>query len=317
MNSSAPGPNFPPIGSRVSIRYRDYDGEQTDIIGVLTALPPRVEVRATGGALVIAVEDIIAVRELSFAPVRTSAIRALEHAAALGWPGVETHWHRGWLLRAGDGTTSRGNSAVPLEFSSSLSPPSLDAVPAIADWYLQRNLVPWLALPDRLLPVRAAGIKRTRVMVRDLLDADADADSGPAGSSALLSETPDAEWLGCYRRAVPMAELTAVVDGEVVFARIDGVAVGRGALTAAPDGTRWLGISAVAVSAAHRRRGHGRAICAALASWGVSRGAQRGYVQVLTDNDAAITLYASLGYGLHHHAGYLDARRVLGVSLGA
>jgi GNAT superfamily N-acetyltransferase len=314
VNSGAPnpGPDFPPIGSRVSIRYRDHDGEQTDVIGVLAVRPPRVEVRATRGAVVIAAEDIIAVRELSFAPVRTSEIRALEHAAALGWPGIEAHWHRGWLLRAGDGTTSRGNSAVPLDFSS-----SLDAVPAIVDWYLQRNLVPWLALPDRLLAVRAAGIKRTRVMVRDLLDADADADATPTGSGALLSETPDAEWLGCYRRAVPIAELTAVVDGEVVFARVGGIAIGRGALTTAPDGTHWLGISAVTVSEAHRRRGHGRAICAALASWGVSRGAQRGYVQVLTDNEAAITLYASLGYGLHHHAGYLDARRVLGVSLGA
>ena len=307
--------NFPPLGSRVSIRYRDSDGEQTDVIGVLTARPPSVEVHATGGTaaiaadgrVAIAVDDIIAVRELSFAPVRNSQIRALEHAAALGWPGMEQHWHHGWLLRAGDGTTSRGNSAVPLDFSS-----SLDAVPAIADWYLQRDLVPWLALPDRLLAVRAPGIKRTRVMVRDLSEIDA----GRQGSNALMSDTPDADWLGCYRRAVPVAELTAVVDGEVRFARIDGVAVGRGALTIAPDGTRWLGISALTVSEAHRRRGHGRAICAVLTSWGVSRGAQRSYVQVLTDNEAAITLYASLGYGLHHHAGYLDARQVLGVNLG-
>jgi ribosomal protein S18 acetylase RimI-like enzyme len=301
------GPNFPPIGSRVSIRYQDSAGEQTDIIGVLTARPPHVEIRATGGAVMIAVDDVIAVRELSFAPVRNSEIRTLEYAAALGWPGMEQHWHQGWLLRAGDGTTSRGNSAVPLDFSSSLA-----AVPAIADWYVQRDLVPWLAVPDRLLAVRAASVKRTRVMVRDLVDADA----GRAGPSALLSETPDDAWLACYRRAVPVAELTAVVDGKVVFARIDGIAVGRGALTTAPDGTRWLGISAVTVSEAHRRRGHGRSIWAALTSWGVSRGAQRSYVQVLTDNEAAITLYASLGYGLHHHAGYLDARRVLGVSLG-
>lgn len=302
-----PGPDFPPLGSRVSIRYRDSDGEQTDVIGVLTARPPSVEVRATGGAVVIAIDDIVAVRELSFTPVRNSQIRALEHAAALAWPGTEQHWHHGWLLRASDGTTSRGNSAVPLDFSS-----SLDAVPAIADWYLQRDLVPLLALPDRLLAVRAASVKRTRVMVRDLVADDA----GRDGLGAWLLQTPDAEWMDCYRRAVPMAEMTAVVDGEVVFARIDGVAVGRGALTIAPDGTRWLGISALTVSEAHRRRGHGRAICAVLTSWGVSRGAQRGYVQVLTDNEAAITLYASLGYGLHHHAGYLDARQVLGVNLG-
>ena len=89
------GPGIPPIGSRVSIRYREPDGEETDVIGVLTARPPRVVVRATRGAVAIPVDDIVAVRELSFAPVRTSAIRALEHAAALGWPGVEAHWHRG------------------------------------------------------------------------------------------------------------------------------------------------------------------------------------------------------------------------------
>ena len=81
MNSH---PSFPPTGSRVSIRYRDSAGEQTDVIGVLTAQSPRVEVRATGGAVVMAVDDVIAVRELTFAPVRNSEIRALEHAAALG-----------------------------------------------------------------------------------------------------------------------------------------------------------------------------------------------------------------------------------------
>ena len=301
------GPDFPPIGSRVSIRYRDSDGEQTDVIGALTSRQPQVVVRSTRGMVLIDADDVVAVRELNYAPVRTSQIRALEHAAALGWPGVERHWHRGWLLRAGDGTTSRGNSAVPLEFSSSLSD-----VPVIADWYVERGLVPWLALPERLLAVRASGIKRTRVMVRD---SGGDVGS-PAGSGALLSETPDADWLACYGRAVPMAELTAVVDGEVAFARIGDVAVGRGALTSAPDGTRWLGISAVTVSEAHRRRGHGRAICAALTSWGARRGAQRSYVQVLTDNAAAITLYASLGYGLHHHGSYLDARRLLGANLG-
>jgi hypothetical protein len=36
---------------------------------------------------------------------------------ALAWPGVEQHWHRGWLLRFGRGTTRCANSAVPLNVS--------------------------------------------------------------------------------------------------------------------------------------------------------------------------------------------------------
>ncbi len=48
-------------------------------------------------------------------------IRALEHAAALAWPGTEQHWHDGWLLRAGGGYTSRANSAVPLDFSATIA----------------------------------------------------------------------------------------------------------------------------------------------------------------------------------------------------
>lgn len=294
-------PAFPPLGSRVSVRYREPDGLATDAIGQLIAGPPHVAVRTgTGtGDVMIASEDVLAVRELSHRPVRNSQIRALEHAAALAWPGVHRQWHNGWLMRAGDGTTSRGNSAVPLDFSA-----SVNDVAAIADWYAQRGRPPWLAVAERLLPVRAAGVKRTRVMVRDV-------GHSPESPGVRLLERPDVDWLAGYGRDVPIDELTAVVDGEVMFARLGDVAVGRGALTSAPDGTRWLGISSVAVSADHRRRGYARLLCEALTAWGGSRGAQRSYVQVLTDNEPATTLYASLGFGLHHHARYLDARLLL------
>lgn len=296
--------NWPSRGSRVSVRYRDTAGGQTDVIGYLSAVTPLIEVRTkSAGTMSISPGDVMAVRELSHIPVRTSEIRSLEHAAALAWPGTEQHWHRGWLLRAGGGHTSRANSAVPLDFSSSIAD-----LEGIVSWYSERGLDPWLALPDRLLAVRTDGVKRSRVMVRDL---------GQAGPevAASLHDGPDAAWLACYQRAVPAEVLTAVVDGEVVFASVGGVAVGRGAITVAPDGTIWLGISAVHVADAHRRSGHGRAVCEALQAWGIRRGAQRVYVQVLDDNTAAIQLYASLGYGLHHHLRYVDARRLLRTSL--
>ena len=294
----------PPVGSRVSIRYRLPAGEFTDVIGHVLAMDPRIVLRTKSGELVeIAPADVVAVRELSHAPVRASQIRTLEHAAALAWPGTEQHWHDGWLLRAGGGYTSRANSAVPLDFSATIA-----ALPGVIDWYERRGLAPWLALPERLVPVRAAGIKNTRVMVNDL-------SGGEAHPEVTLLDRPDPAWLTCYERDVPVPVLTAVIDGEVVFASVAGAAVGRGAVTTAPDGTVWLGISAVHVDSAHRRRGHARTLCRALIDWGARRGATRAYVQVLSDNAAAIALYSRLGFVLHHHHRYVDAWALVGRTL--
>ena len=296
-------PRFPAPGSRVSVRYL-AEGAHTDVIGHLLAVGPRIEVRTkSAGTVSIPSDDVVAIRELSHTAVRASEIRNLEHAAALAWPGTEQHWHRGWLLRAGGGHTSRANSAVPLDFSSAIA----DLEP-IVEWYRERELDPWLAVPDRLLAVRSAGVKHTRVMVRDL-------DRTPVTVTAVLRDRPDAAWRTGYRREVADEVLTAVVDGEVVFATVAGVAGARGALTVAPDGTAWLGISAVHVAEGHYRAGHGRAVCEALQIWGADRGARRAYVQVLEDNDAAIAFYAVLGFGLHHHLRYIDARSLLRTSL--
>lgn len=294
---------MPSIGSRVSLRYR-IPGALTDVVGHLEALDPVVVLRTkTGEAVEIDPADVVSVRELSHAPVRNSEIRALEHAAALAWPGTEQHWQDGWLLRAGAGHTSRANSAVPLLFSS-----NTDALPAIIDWYARRNLEPWLALPERLLPVKAAGVKPTRMLTRSL--------TPEASPDVALSAEPDSDWLATYRREVPTEVLTAVLEGTVTFASLgtgrsaatgDVTAVGRGAVTSAPDGTRWLGVSCVRVAESSRRTGLARAICSALQVWGAQQGATRAYVQVLDDNRPALTLYESAGFRLHHRHRYVRA----------
>lgn len=294
---------MPSVGARVSLRYR-LPESLTDVVGHLEALEPVVVVRTkSGDAVEIHPADVVSVRELSHAPVRNSEIRTLEHAAALAWPGTDQHWRDGWLLRAGGGHTSRANSAVPLLFSS-----NTEALPDIIAWYAQRDLEPWLALPERLLPVKAAGIKPTRMLVRDI----------PYIESADVTLTPEpgTDWLQTYQRDVPIDILTAVVDGSVTFASVgDGAsaatgrihAVGRGAVTTAPDGTCWLGVSCVRVAEASRRTGLARAICSALQAWGAEQGATRAYVQVLDDNRPALTLYESAGFRLHHRHRYVRA----------
>jgi N-acetylglutamate synthase len=300
--------HLPSVGSRVSIRYRLVSGSLTDAVGHLEAVTPLVTVRTKSDGLAsIAPESIVSVRELSHRPVRASEIRALEHAAALAWPGTDQQWLAGWFLRSGvvsgQAFTNRANSAIPLDFSAALAD-----LPAIVAWYRDRGQPAWLAVPERLLRVSAAGVKATRVMVRDLVTVP---DPAGAALAVTLDSTPDAGWLAIYQRVVPAEVLTAVIDGEVVFATVDGAAAGRGAVTVAPDGTRWLGISSVRVAEDRRRQGLAAAVCAVLQAWGAGHGAQRVYVEVLADNGPAIALYESLGFQLHHGHRYIEASALL------
>jgi N-acetylglutamate synthase len=255
-----------------------------------------VRVRTKTGTVVqFAPTDVVAVRALSDTPVRTSQIRALEQAAAFAWPGVEQQWLGGWLLRAGHGVTSRGNSAVPLHVSADSA-----TIPAIVDWYTQRGLTPRLAIADRLLRLPGAGEQANAVLVRDVCTAEPD-------PSVRLSTRPDDDWLRLYHREIPIHVLTAVVDGELVFGMHADGAVARASVTDAPDGTRWVGLSAVRAA----DQGAGQALCEALLAWGAARGATRGYVRVLDDDHAAAGLAQSLGFALHHRARYFTATSAL------
>jgi GNAT superfamily N-acetyltransferase len=293
---------LPAVGTRVSLRYRREEGSVpplTDVIGHLVQTGPLIRVQTKTGAVVeISTDDVVAVRALTAAPVRTSQIRATEHAAALAWPGTEQQWLDGWLLRAAGGHTHRANSAVPLGVEA-----TADAVPVIVDWYVQRGQTPWLSVPDRLLNLsrRVPPHLETVVMVREL-------PAGEPDATVTFAPRPDAKWLAVYERKVPVDVLAAVVDGDVVFATRGDAAVGRAAITSAPDGTRWAGVSAVRVADGRRREGHARVLCLALMAWAAERGAQPCYVQVLVDNAPAIALYEKLGFSTQHHARYIDGR---------
>jgi N-acetylglutamate synthase len=292
---------LPPVGTRVSLRYRLPAGSVpplTDVVGHLVDVAPIIRVRTKSGALVdVSPADVMTVRGLTDAPVRTSQIRNLEHAAALAWPGLEQRWHDGWLLRFSGGGSQRANSAVPLEPQAQLS-----ALPAIASWYGERNAAPWLAVPDRVLRLPDTAPNATDVLVMtSALDA-------VATDHEEVASRPDEQWLRIYQRAIDVGVLTAVLDGQLGFVTRASAAVGRGAVTTAPDGTRWAGLAAVRVTPDERRKGHARAVCATLLAWGAQHGATRAYVQVLADNEAALTLYRSMGFTTQHRVRYVDGR---------
>lgn len=298
---------LPDVGTRVSLRYRlpaDSSRPLTDVVGHLVDAGPDsgqvVRIRTRHGEVVdVARDDVIAVRVVPEMPVRTGEIRNLEHAAALGWPGVEHQWCDGWLLRFGNGVTRRANSAVPLRYSSA------EEISAAINWYAARGVPALVSVPDRLLrlPPGVPADAENLVMVRDIA-------AGPL-TGVTVAATPDAAWLALYQRDVPVEVLTAVVDGEVAFGELAGAAVGRLAITEAPDGTRWAGLSAVHVAETHRRKGLARSLCAGLLGYAGERGATRAYVQVVADNTAARTLYESMGFRVHHRSRYVRAEDLL------
>ncbi|MGA9489505.1 MAG: GNAT family N-acetyltransferase [Mycobacterium sp.] len=277
--------SWPELGTRVTVRYRRPAGSVpplTDAVGHLLDVAPLVRVQTKTGTVVqFAPEDAVALRTLSDTPLRTKEIRALEHAAAFAWPGTEQHWLDGWLLRAGHGATRSANSAVPLHASADQR-----AIPLIADWYRQRGLTPRLAIPDRLLRLSHPGEHANQMLVRDVHIAAPD-------PSVQLSGHP------LTHCEVPVDVLTAVVDGELAFGRLADAAA-RAAVTDAPDGTQWVGVSLIRAADLQA----GRALCEALLAWGAARGATRGYTRISDDDQAGAALARSLGFALHHHARY-------------
>jgi ribosomal protein S18 acetylase RimI-like enzyme len=87
------------------------------------------------------------------------------------------------------------------------------------------------------------------------------------------------------------------------------VAIGRVAVAAG-----WAGLTAVAVDPAHRRRGLGGTITAALAGAAATRGATGVYLQVEHDNAAGRSLYRRQGFADHHEYHYRAAPQAAATS---
>lgn len=259
--------SWPALGTRVMVRYRRASGSVpplTDAVGHLLAVDPVVRLRTkTGEVVECAATDVVAVRELTYAPVRTSEIRALEHAAAAAWPGDEHAWLDGWLLRAGRGAGLLVNSAMPLDISARPS-----EIPAIIAWYDARGLAPWLAIPDRLLPMPPAqvGERTERVVVRDVSDL-------------------------CERHAS-----VTLADERHASVTLGAATEARAAVSDAPDGTRWVGLLSIGPAT-------GPAGLKALLAWGAGSGATRAYM--CADDSGPTGLADALGFRLHHRRRYV------------
>jgi GNAT superfamily N-acetyltransferase len=294
------------VGHRVVVRrvveVRAGRPVRSDALGELIAVgETQFTVRTAAGDVAIDRASVTAARRVG--PRRSrSATERLELIAAAGWPAVETARLGDWLLRASDGWTGRGNSALAV---GDPGRPTVDAVDAVVEWYGRRGLRPAIAVPlplgKRVQPELDrrgwATVTPTLVQTLEL------GSRFPVTPDVVLHREPTPEWfagVGGRKGGLPPAArriLTGVPETRYAAGYIDGVlvATGRGVLT---DG--WLGISVVGVEPAHRRRGWAARITSALAGWAAAAGARWAYLQVEEANTAAVRLYEGLGFRTAH-----------------
>lgn len=318
------GPRKPPVGSRVVLRYRRPPGStpsQSDALGILVALDPAVVVRSADGAEVsVEPEQVVVLKSVPPRPVRTSAVRNLEHAIVMADADAETEWVQGWVARAGSSATHGGARSVdPLE----VDPLEVDAAVALADpsmpewdffhdllgvetlralehWFAQRDLPLTLRLPDRLVrpPSSWTTFGRHSVLAAKLPLVATRGSTTPGGATRG----------GTTRSAAFTVEVTGPLSAQVDGSD-DRPAVGV-RLAAAPDERVWAvvttGSSAVAASDQGASQRNELATALALAcEWAHGEGASDACVAVPDDDDARNAAARGAGFADHHGCRYV------------
>jgi ribosomal protein S18 acetylase RimI-like enzyme len=303
-------------GARVSVRRR-VEGGLTDVVGhLLEAGDSALTVlRRSGEVVVLDASAVTAAKVVPPAPVRRGwevpavSPADLQRICWAGWPARDVEMLGDWALRAHDGITGRANSAMAV---GDPGRSMVDALAAVREWYAARGLPPLLQLPlaDPVNREMAAlGWRRLHVTivqvapVARLLDRVLPRED----LRTVVEPVPSAEWRSLMHdldESDPESHVAILTGPPVVgFATLyrGGEPVGIGRVSVEGE---WAGVTSVDVAPSARRQGVGSAVMRSLLAWAQERGAVASYLQVRAANEAALRLYAALGYVTHHPYNY-------------
>ena len=232
--------------------------------------------------------------------VKALATEIEPHAEA-AWPPPETLRLDGWLLRFGEGHSSRLNSVSALYYTGADLGQS---IAACEEAYRARNLPPLFHIsPANDPPQLEAALKQRGYTAKTntlLMVADIASPAAPPGTYIFTAATADFERLtreGSHSEADGNERLTALArvthPKALVIATDNGAAVACGASVCTGD---WASVFVMRTTPAARRQGHGRRVLAAISAWAAQAGAAHLYLQVESTNPSAIALYERAGF---------------------
>jgi ribosomal protein S18 acetylase RimI-like enzyme len=223
-------------------------------------------------------------------------IKRIERAAARALPAPETIEVDGWTVLLGRGEVNRINSAV----TNGYRPRALmDHIEATERRFASRRRSPQFRLTpldqtvDGLLSDRGYERSADVVVMTAPVATGAEPDPAVMLRSAVTPGFVDRfrAWGGYTDVRVDeiVESLSALTLPYVAALSDHALAVG-----VVDDGL--VGLFDVVVDPDARSTGHGRTISRSVLAWGADRGAELAYLQVHSENAAALRLYRSLGF---------------------
>ncbi|UQX87713.1 GNAT family N-acetyltransferase [Jatrophihabitans telluris] len=306
-------------GRRVVVRFRRdaADGRPplTDAVGRLLAVDDRSLILDTArGRLEIPTADVQSAKIVG--PDRREML-LLQELAHRGWLAAEVAEDDGWVLRANDGWTRRGNSVLPRAIPSG----DLDELLGrTTRFYTERGLPARIQVPlpvrsvlDAELAARGWTVEtEALVLTRPLIGIEANpvAAAGhavPTDVEIVIEPRISADWLAGYGPLPGSGRQLLDRHDRVGFVslRRQGRLVGRARGTV-DEG--WLAITSVAVPPQMRGSGLGRLLMSAVQDWGRDAGATDAHLQVEASNPGAVRFYLSGGWTEHHRYHYRLSR---------
>lgn len=233
-------------------------------------------------------------------------IKTIEDLSLNAWPSHQMQVYDGWILRFSYFYTHRTNCVEPIGASILPLEEKIAYCEKIYDWWGTPSIFKISPLTDPALDgtLAARGYHtehRVDVMYGSLLQ---DYPECRTDLPIRIKDRTDDEWLNGLFSLKGMTDPIhlRIVPGMYAAIPKDEIAVtihdSRGEIAATGLGILdrdFVGVYAIFVREDMRRQGLARSICTAILAEGKKRGASRAYLQCVSDNAPARSLYRSLG----------------------
>jgi GNAT superfamily N-acetyltransferase len=296
------------VGKRVTIRLREPGGGFRDIVGILQS--ERVLVNSKSQSISFSPDEIAIWREIKPLPdlagkgaPLSQRIMELEKLSDLTWPADEVIEYGKWRLRISDGFSMRANSVLPLG-AAPIGEPPVDlaaAVNKVISTYREKKLRPTFSIPlpiydelDRYLEEAGWNIKiDANFLIRDI--GEIEIFNHPDYSVEIL-DTPTKLWLE-MNSDLPLEKIMRGYPARYGAVKSDGEIIAVGRIATASG---WSIVTRIFVHPSFRGKGVARILMDNLLAAAKDDGATKVALQVDNENGAALALYQSLGFRVHH-----------------